>query len=75
MFDDIGVGYFLMRGVPNQVVSAVVPTVEVHLNTPLNHRGSLDNPVCTADSLDGILRNADVDVAEERPEIGTSARV
>ena len=44
MYNDIGMGYFVYRANdPCQLITAVVPTFEVHVNSPLNHRG-FDNP-------------------------------
>jgi hypothetical protein len=42
LYNDIGVGYYLpcARG-QDRLLTAVVPTVEVHVNTPLDHRGTL----------------------------------
>jgi hypothetical protein len=38
-YNDIGVGYSLFRARdPDAWLAAVVPTFEVHINTPLNHR-------------------------------------
>jgi hypothetical protein len=51
LFNDIGIGYWLWRG--EGLVSAVVPTFETHVNTPLNHRGApgfLDSVDLTAGS-------------------------
>ncbi len=43
MYNDIGVGYFLYRNrTSGGILTAVVPTFEVHVNTPLNHRGAFD---------------------------------
>ena len=40
LFNDLGVGYFLYRAAePDRFLTAVAPTFEVHVNTPLNHRG------------------------------------
>ncbi len=38
--NDVGVGYFLYQK-PDGGITAVVPTVEAHVTTPLNHRGIL----------------------------------
>ncbi|MFO0809899.1 MAG: hypothetical protein U0746_14860 [Gemmataceae bacterium] len=38
LFNDVGVGYWLLRG--EGWVTGVVPTFEVHVNTPLRHRGA-----------------------------------
>ena len=44
MYNDIGMGYFVYRANdPRQLLTAVAPTFEVHVNSPLNHRG-FDNP-------------------------------
>jgi hypothetical protein len=55
LFNDVGVGYFLYR-VPGRerLVTAVVPTLEAHVNTPLNHRGGLDlrDPARAPDLVD-----------------------
>jgi hypothetical protein len=38
-FNDIGVGYWIYRDNTNRgMISAVAPTFEVHVSTPLNHR-------------------------------------
>ncbi|HJT77932.1 MAG TPA: hypothetical protein VJ739_12085 [Gemmataceae bacterium] len=39
--NDIGAGYFLYQHRDGDSLTAVVPTVEVHVNTPLSHRGAL----------------------------------
>jgi hypothetical protein len=51
MYNDYAFGYFLYEAVnPDQFLSAVVPIFEVHVNTPLNHRGvSLFDPAGTPD--------------------------
>src|SRR5262249_47497741 len=38
LFNDIGVGYWLYRASDDRRLAGVVPTVEVHTNTPLTHR-------------------------------------
>ncbi|MCE9531307.1 MAG: hypothetical protein K8T89_09325 [Planctomycetes bacterium] len=38
LFNSISAGYWLYRTNQNQLLSAIVPVVEVHVNTPLNHR-------------------------------------
>jgi hypothetical protein len=52
MYNDVGVGYFLYRdGWEGRGLTAIVPTFEVHVNTPLNHRGAFDftDPAGTPD--------------------------
>jgi hypothetical protein len=54
-FNDIGVGYFLYKDSGNnRRVTAVVPTLEVHLTDPLNHRGAfrLTDLAATSDVVD-----------------------
>jgi hypothetical protein len=41
LYNDVGVGYFLLRRpVADRVVTAFAPTFEVHVNTPLNHNAA-----------------------------------
>jgi hypothetical protein len=43
IYNDVGLGYYLYRASGGgNMISAVVPTVEVHANIPLNHRGAYD---------------------------------
>lgn len=42
LFNDIGVGYYLYRGDGERRVTALIPTVEVHVTTPLNHHQATD---------------------------------
>ncbi len=54
-YNDIGVGYYLYRSQdPRAFLTAFVPTFEVHVNTPLNHRGALRpfDPSGTPDVVD-----------------------
>jgi hypothetical protein len=47
-YNDVGLGYYLYKNMeeqPTRRVTAIVPTTEVHINTPLNHR----NPFNQAD--------------------------
>jgi hypothetical protein len=40
-YNDVGVGYYLYRNpAAGALIKAVVPTMEVHVNTPLNHRAT-----------------------------------
>jgi hypothetical protein len=52
MYNDIGLGYYFSRD--SRAVTAVVPTFEVHVTTPLNHRGAFNfsDPAGTADLVD-----------------------
>jgi hypothetical protein len=39
-FNDLAMGYFVYRADdPNRLLTAIVPLAEVHVTTPLNHRG------------------------------------
>ena len=39
MYNDVGIGYYLIRSNdPDQFLTALVPTFELHVNSPLNHR-------------------------------------
>jgi hypothetical protein len=39
-FNDLSIGYYVYRAAEsNRFISAIIPTAEVHVNTPLNHRG------------------------------------
>ncbi len=54
-FNDLAVGYFLKRSLPeeDEFISAIAPTFEAHLTTPLNHRGfDINDVASTADTLD-----------------------
>ncbi|HMF12017.1 MAG TPA: hypothetical protein VKE94_06910, partial [Gemmataceae bacterium] len=39
MFNDVGVGYRLFDN-PGRLVNSIVPALEAHVTTPLNHRGA-----------------------------------
>jgi hypothetical protein len=53
MYNDIGVGYYLFRDRGSErLLTAVIPTLEVHVNTPLDHRGSLNGNLGTPDWVD-----------------------
>jgi hypothetical protein len=52
-FKSVAVGYWLYRtDDPSRIVSAIVPDAELHLNTPLNHRGTGALPIGFPDTLD-----------------------
>jgi hypothetical protein len=55
LYSDIGLGYYLYRNnAPSRLISGIVPTLEFHFNTPVNHRGVLGftDPVGTPDVVD-----------------------
>jgi hypothetical protein len=54
-FNDVGVGYYLYRSPgTDRWITAIAPTVELHLSDPLNHQGSfqLSVPAASSDVLD-----------------------
>ena len=54
VFSDVAIGYFAYRSLDaSRLLTAVVPTAEAHLNTPLNHRGFRSTDLAsTPDVLD-----------------------
>jgi hypothetical protein len=70
LYNDFGVGYYLHRAQdPDALLTSVVPSMEVHVNTPLNHRGGFSDvrdPGATIDAvnltfgLSAILRRRTV---------------
>jgi hypothetical protein len=51
LFNDYALGYWLVRNDGRDGRTGIVPTVEVHVNTPLNHRGALVDPVGFSDQV------------------------
>ena len=49
-FNDVGVGYWLYRGQRGDRITGIVPVLELHLTTPLDHRQAAD-PVTFSDLL------------------------
>ena len=58
-YTDVGLGYFLLKrpACSCNTLTAIVPTFEVHVNDPLNHRGAFNGAdlVGTADVVDLTL--------------------
>lgn len=52
--NSVAVGYFLYQDFCKRQISAIIPTVEVHAHTPLNHRGvmALTDPAGSPDQVD-----------------------
>jgi hypothetical protein len=49
-YNDLGMGYFFRSADPDAFLSGVAPSMEVHVNTPLNHRNvSANDPTATFD--------------------------
>jgi hypothetical protein len=54
VYNDVGIGYFLIRETdPDIFLTALAPTFEVHVNTPLTHRdwANSKDPAGTPDSV------------------------
>ena len=51
LFNDVGIGYRLYQNRDSAVLSSVIPTVEVHIDAPLNHRGSARLGVAALDEV------------------------
>jgi hypothetical protein len=79
-FNDVGVGYYLYRTLAHDaVIRAVIPTFELHVNTPLNHRGAFNfaDPLGTPDwvtltlgSTINLWRHASLALAADVPVTG-----
>jgi hypothetical protein len=55
LFNSVGIGYVFSRGSPeDRLLTAIVPTFEVHVTDPLNHRGAfrINDPAGSADVVD-----------------------
>jgi hypothetical protein len=52
LWNDVGMGFWLYRNDGDQLIQAVVPTFELHVNTPLNHRGKSSLPIGMSDVID-----------------------
>jgi hypothetical protein len=48
LFNDIGLNYRLYCGAPGQTIRFIIPTLEAHVTTPLDHRGAED-PIIVPD--------------------------
>lgn len=42
LFNSIAAGWWMYRGQGDSVITAIIPVVELHINTPLNHRSPDD---------------------------------
>lgn len=59
IFNDLSFGYWIYRN-PDRFLSGVAPVAEIHLNTPLNHRGGQAEPIGYPDTLNltgGMILN------------------
>jgi hypothetical protein len=76
LFNDVGINFWLYRGNPNGMISSLVPTLEVHVTTPLNHR-SLDSAIQVPDIVSltggvhlGLFRNSSLSLGMVAPISG-----
>jgi hypothetical protein len=74
--NDLGIGYYLLRR-DDGFLTSIVPTVEMHLLTPLNHRGAQTEPVGLQDQLNltfgtrfGLGRRANLGLGLVTPVLG-----
>lgn len=78
-FNDVGLNYWLYRGEPDRLVSFVVPMVEAHVTTPLNHRDAMgpifvpDLVVMTGGAHVGMFRNTTLSLGVATPVSGPRA--
>jgi Putative MetA-pathway of phenol degradation len=77
LFNDVGVGYWVRRNRTESFINSIIPTVEVHVTTPLNHRGINNIPVGASDEVEittGVHmlmgRHADLGIAVGEPVTG-----
>jgi hypothetical protein len=77
LFNDVGIGYRFYQSRDSAVLSFVIPTVEAHVNTPLNHRGSprlcvagLDEVVLTYGVHLGLFKKAQLSLGIATPVTG-----
>jgi hypothetical protein len=76
-FNSVAAGYHVYRNPePDALLREIVPVAELHVNTPLNHRGSATQPIGYADSVDltggchFIFRRATAGIAFGTPVTG-----
>jgi len=56
LFNSLAAGYYLCRDSSKEdLLQSIVPVAELHLNTPLNHRGADTLPIGYPDALDATL--------------------
>jgi len=49
--NDLAFGYTIYRNPTDKFIQGIVPTVELHVNTPLNHRGARSIPLGFSDEV------------------------
>jgi hypothetical protein len=76
LFNDVGVNYWLYRGSPDRPLNFIVPMIEAHVTTPLNHRSGdaavfvPDMVVLTGGVHLGVFRNGTLSVGAATPVTG-----
>jgi hypothetical protein len=77
MSNDLGVGFWAMRGDCNSTLRYVIPTLEAHLTTPLSYRGTKETPfgfpdifIMTGGVHFGLFQNANMTIAVAAPFTG-----
>jgi hypothetical protein len=76
LFNDVGLNFWLYRAGPDRTLNYIVPLVEAHLTTPLNHRSSdsliyvPDTLVITSGVNIGLMRNANLSLGIATPVTG-----
>ncbi|MBI1830463.1 MAG: hypothetical protein HYR84_03320 [Planctomycetes bacterium] len=78
-FNDVGLNYWLYRANTPGLLTAIVPTIEAHVVSPLNHRG-LDGAIVVPDTVVftggvhlGLGRNATMSFGVSSPVTGPRA--
>jgi len=70
MTNDVGLGFYLLRNPEGDLLRAIVPTFEVHVNTPFNHRGTQPNQI-----LDSVNLTSGVYALFRKSQLGASVSV
>jgi hypothetical protein len=77
LFNDVGINYWLYRAAaPNRTLNYIVPLLEAHLTTPLNHRNQdalifvPDALILTSGVNIGLMRNANLSLGVATPITG-----
>jgi hypothetical protein len=76
LFNDVGVNFWLYRASPDRALNYIVPMIEAHVTTPLNHRSGdsvifvPDTVVLTTGVHLGLMRNANLSLGIATPVTG-----
>ena len=74
LFNDFGVGYQIYRCSSDQMLTAITPTAELHINTPLTHRGLSAPYVYGVDAVDFTV-GSHFDFGRTRLTLGVNSPV